>query len=114
MVLWMGTFLILTLRREAWEGRWGLKQQEKKGGGAVGGGWKRQVKSRGAGQGGGKYAKNGFVQTLTAGRIRWRVPELTPNTPGPAASADYPSLTHTCLTVQRDVSFLRFQKQLQS
>ena len=26
----------------------------------------------------------------TAGRrIRWRVPELTPNTPGPAASADY-------------------------
>ena len=38
MVLWMGTFLILTLRREAWEGRWGLKQQEKKGGGGGCGG----------------------------------------------------------------------------
>ena len=27
-------------------------------------------------------AKNGFVQG------RWRVPDLTPNTPGPAASAN--------------------------
>ena len=36
-------------------------------------------------------AKSRWFQTfaLQEGGIRWRVPELTPNTPGPAASADY-------------------------
>ena len=37
-------------------------------------------KWEGGGQGGGAAGR----------RIRWRVPELTPNTPGPAASADSP------------------------
>ena len=35
-------------------------------------------------------AKSGWVQTfpLQGRRIRWRVLELTPKTPGPVASAD--------------------------
>ena len=42
------------------------------------------------GRAGGGGAKSGFVQTFgLTRRIRWRVPELTPNTPGPEASAGY-------------------------
>ena len=57
----------------------------------MGGGRKKQVKIK-AGRGGGvgnERKKRVRPNFRAAGRrIWWRVPELTPNTPGPAASAD--------------------------
>ena len=52
----------------------------------AGGGRKKQAKKRGMGN----ERRKGVVPNFrTAGRrIRWRVPELTPNTPRPAASTD--------------------------
>ena len=62
-----------------------------KGGGGVGGGRTKQVKSREAGPGGGKrMQKRGRSKHLhSERRIRWRVLEVTPKTPGPVASADF-------------------------
>ena len=60
------------------------------------GGRKKHVKSRGAGRGGGKRTQKRVGRNFGLWeRIRWRVLDLTPNTPGPAASADY--LTYTIL-----------------
>ena len=56
------------------------------GGARVGGGWKKQVKLRGAGQE--REKKTGSSKLSAGRRSRWRVPEFTPTTPGPAASAD--------------------------
>ena len=73
---------LLRSRREARHGGW------------EGGGTKKQRRGRegpkGAGRGWEMNAKKRVRPNFrTAGRrIRWRVPELTPKTPGPVASAD--------------------------